>query len=175
MQSVSKNLPTALMLAIQAAIFFAVNRGIFTAEQALALSALLGTGAMPVVHRMQPPAKVEAKTGLTSLFIALVLLVGCGSLEEGRTAHSAKTAAIGATPRPTDYCRSLDGQHRTWGAVAKLSALLAGGSGLATLPVEDKDARTGLAIGSAAAAAIAAGAVYFSEDAAHSWGRDCSQ
>ncbi len=109
--------------------------------------------------------------GLTAL---LLVVSGCaGSLPEAHAVGMKERAKIGASPMPSEYCSGLDSAHRTWGGIGKVSALLAGGSGVATIPTDDKDVRTGLAIGAAAAAAIAAGSIYFSEDAASSWARDC--
>jgi hypothetical protein len=58
--------------------------------------------------------------------------------------------------------------------VAKGAAVLAGASGLSTLPVEDPEARAALAAGAITAGAAAAAAVAMSEGAAKSWARDCS-
>lgn len=183
MPSLAKNLPTTIMLAIQAAIFLAVNRGIFTAEQALALSALLGTGAVPVMHRMAPPApkdppppseppkRITLTTG--GLVLLALGLVGCGSFEEARTAHAAQSATIGATPRPTDYCRSLDNQQRWGGTLAAGFAIVGGGSGAAAAFDDDKDRRTAAAIAALSSAIISAGSTWLSHDAGKSWARDC--
>jgi hypothetical protein len=143
----------------------------------------------PVVHEIakryqgevkapaSPPKSVTMMVG----GLLLLLLTGCaGSLPEAQTAGAHDRAAklglkFGATPNPTPYCSGLDASHRFWGGVAKSSALLAGGAGLATVPVDNKDAELGLAIGSAAMGAVAAAATYFAEDAASSFARDCGQ
>ena len=93
---------------------------------------------------------------------------GCaGSFEETR--GSVRVSA----PELTAQCVSLDGQHRTWGGVAKGSGVLAGGLGaVAALPGESDGARVGLGAGALAAGALAATAVFVSEDAAASYVND---
>jgi len=121
------------------------------------------------------------RIGLRLTVVTLVLAtVGCaGSLERARAdgavlAAGVDRAAPEAEAARVDRCERLDRQHRTWGAVAKGVAVLAGASGLSTLPVDDPEAQTALAIGAVAAGAAAAGAVALSEGAAASWARDCS-
>jgi len=119
--------------------------------------------------------KASAKTTLPSIVLLALLLGGCaGSFEEAKLAGMDPQARAAAPP-PTEHCISLDSQHRTWGGVAKVSAVVAGAEGLSSIPVDDQKVRIGLAAGTAAAAALAAGAAYVSEDAAASWARECSQ
>lgn len=81
----------------------------------------------------------------------------------------------GANAAQPDRCVQLDDRRMWTGAVAKGSAALAGVSGLATIPLEEGPAQTGVAIGGVVAAAVAAGAVYVSEGAGESWSRECAK
>ena len=112
------------------------------------------------------------------LAIALVAVTGCaGSLEQQRAARlSERRLGIDQLPRDTARCESLDATRRDWGAVAKGAAVLAGGSGLSTLPVPDdeREAQIGLAAGALAMATLAAVAIAVEEGAATSWARECS-
>ena len=119
------------------------------------------------------------RIGLWLVVVLALVVSGCaGSLERAR-ADGALLAAGAAEPDPgaaaarVERCERLDRQHRTWGAVAKGAAVLAGASGLSTLPVEDQEARAALAAGAITAGAAAAAAVAMSEGAAKSWARDC--
>lgn len=117
-----------------------------------------------------PPSK-GPRIHLALVFLVL-LLPGCaGSFEEARFAGG----RVGAAPEKVERCSSLDSTHRTWGGVAKTSAALAGASGLSTIATDDQRLDTGLAIGAAAAGAVAVGAEFVSQDAAASWARECSQ
>ncbi len=126
-------------------------------------------GAVPVT--VEPSPSTLKSGGL--LFLALLAfgLTGCaGTFEEARL-----VAASPESKLDVGYCRKLEDRRITWGAVGKGSALLAGASGLATLPVESSDTR--LAVGGAAlgAGVIAAASVYVSEQAGEAWVRDCSR
>jgi hypothetical protein len=104
-----------------------------------------------------------------ALMLALALLSGCsGSLEASRPPR----ATIGAASQ--SRCEALDDAHTAWGGVSKTSAVLAGGSGLATIPADDQGLRIGLAVGAAVSAAVAAGAGFISDAKAESWARDCA-
>jgi hypothetical protein len=121
------------------------------------------------VSKLLGKGKDAAKAGTVA--IVALLLSGCaGSFEEARIAGAGPH--LKATPL-SPHCESLDATHRTWGGVAKFSGALAGVSGLAAIPVDEKDARIALASGAAAAGAIAVTSVFISEDAASSFVRDC--
>ncbi len=173
MQPIKDNAPTLLMFFLQGLIFAAVNRGFLTAEQAVAMAGLLATLGSGVTQRMAPPKKGPPKsvTMSTCAFIAIVmLLTGCSATLNGQRMVNGK---LGAAPPPSEYCRSLDNSHRTWGAFAKGSALLAGASGFATMPVDGATEEKALAYASLGAAAVTAVAVFVSEGAAASHARDC--
>ena len=104
------------------------------------------------------------------LFPVPLLVLGCaGSFEESRA-----SVRIGA-PELSARCASLDDQHRTWGGIGKGSAVLAGAAGLSVIPVSGETGKVSLAAGSAVAGAVAATAVYVSEQAAGSYVRECSK
>lgn len=97
--------------------------------------------------------------------------VACaGSLEATRP------STLGAQ-EPSPYCQGLDSKRQTWGAVAKGAAVLAGASGVSTLPLQGdryETARIGVAAGGIGAAAVAAGAVFLSESAGDRWAEQCA-
>ena len=109
------------------------------------------------------------------LVLVMLFLGGCaGRFEEARIAGRAARLQAPAAP-PTPYCLSLDSEHRTWDAIAKGGAVIAGAEGLAAIPIDDKTGRIVLAGGTVLAAAVTAVAVAVSDGAATSWARDCSQ
>jgi hypothetical protein len=114
--------------------------------------------------------------------LALLLLSGCaGSLEAARgprAAHVDNTpghVAVMVEGAPSERCAQLDDRHAFYGGISKGSAVLAGGAGLATVPVDDKGARIGLAIGAAVMAAVAATSTFIQEASSESWSRECAQ
>ncbi len=113
--------------------------------------------------------------------LLLLFVSGCaGSLPDAQIAGRKERAEkiglkIGVRPTPSEYCQSLNAQHRTWGGIGKGSAFLAGGAGLGTVAVDDDKTRMGIAIASATMAAISVMSIFFSEDAAVDSARDCSE
>jgi hypothetical protein len=79
---------------------------------------------------------------------------------------------MGAAPLSA-RCIALDDRHALAGGVGKGSAVLGGGAGLSTIAVDDKTAKLSLAISSAVLAAIAAGSIYVSDQAASSFAEEC--
>jgi hypothetical protein len=103
-----------------------------------------------------------------ALLLFGLLAGGCaGSFEESRL--SSPRPAASRAPALSRRCEQLDDRRSLWGGVAKGGAVLAGGAGLATIPVESHRGRVGLAAGGVAAAAVAAAAVYVAEQAGASW------
>jgi hypothetical protein len=145
---------------------------------AIIASAVIGAPAGKIVHDVAQRVGRRTLGRLVKTSAAALVLLslgGCaGSFEEARLAGLQARTAAKVAVFPSERCVSLDNQHRTWGGVAKVSAVLAGAQGLSTIPVEDKTARIGLAAGTAVTAAAAAGAQYVSESAAESWARECS-
>jgi len=80
---------------------------------------------------------------------------------------------------PSARCQELSDKHATWSAIAKGSAVLAGTSGVATLPADELPervqgpARYTAAGVSVTSAALAAAAAVVAEDAAESFTREC--
>jgi hypothetical protein len=148
-----------------------------TAGVALIAALVAGLEAIGIYHAagkvrrsVAPPG---AKTIAGSAVVSLLVLSGCAaSFEESKLAGlDPQTRA--AAPPPSDRCMSLDSAHRTWGAIGKGAAVLAGAEGIATWPVDSDDARIGLAVGAGVTAAVAATAVYVSEDYGSTWAREC--
>jgi len=101
-------------------------------------------------------------------------LVGCaGSFESARQAGI--EGATRASPRDTVRCEALDDRQQLWSGVAAGSALLAGASGVSTLPLprDSREAQIGLAVGALTAATVAAIAVAVEQSAGASWAREC--
>jgi len=109
------------------------------------------------------------------------LVLGCaGSLESGRLSAYAAKPSLGSAPaaalagdRDAVRCASLDGQRRTWGALAKGTAMLGGASGIATFPVDRERYEHALIVSSAVLAAFSAAAFYVSESAGDRWSAEC--
>lgn len=115
----------------------------------------------------------------TPVAVGLLLMVlglpSCAaSLEEAKLAGLDPQARAASVP-PSERCQSLDSQRRTWGAIGKGAGVLAGASGLAAIPVDDKTARIGLAAGTVAAGTVAIVGIWVSEDAGDAWVRECGQ
>jgi hypothetical protein len=109
------------------------------------------------------------------LLLAMLSPLGCAvSFEEARLAGPAPRSSA-APAAQADYCRSLDNERMTWGAIAKGSAVLSGASGVSTIPVEDDGGKIALAATSTGLAALAVVAFYVEEGKGEAWVRDCSQ
>lgn len=104
---------------------------------------------------------------------ASVACHGCaGSLESARVAPM----AMRVTPaEQVQRCQDLDREHMVWDGIGKVAALVAGGSGLSTIPVNDDSARIGLVAGAVAASALSVYATTISTGAAEAWARECSR
>jgi hypothetical protein len=121
--------------------------------------------------RKPPPDGGGSTTRIVGRLGIVLLLSGCaGSFEESR-GH----VRVGVPPELVQRCAALDDQHRTWGAIEKGSAFLAGASGLAVIPVQDETARVALASGAVVAGGTAVVSGFVSQDAAVAWSRECSQ
>lgn len=108
---------------------------------------------------------------LAALLLALALPGCAGSFEEARGPH----VRMGVSPELVARCQTLDDRKTFWGGGAKFGAALSGASGLAAIPVENKDARLALALSSATMAGVAVAAGYVSDSASTSWARECSK
>lgn len=115
---------------------------------------------------------------LAFLLILIALLSACtGSLPEAKRVGATKRLGAGkegVVAASPERCATLDDRRQLWGAVGKASALLAGVSGISTIPVHDTTERDALAAGALGFAAIAAGAQVIAEGAGESWVEQCS-
>lgn len=113
---------------------------------------------------------------------AALLLIGLGLSQVCCTGSLQQAQASGVkarqvrllAPGSAERCQTLDDRRITWGAVGKGAAVLAGASGISTLPVDDERADIGLAAGALTMAAVAAVAVVVEEGAGEAWARECS-
>jgi len=139
-----------------------------------------GTGLYHTAKRVVPKrpgaqTPTMTKTAYTTLILTVLLTAGCaGSFEEARAAGlKARSPTRVAAVAPSDQCRAYDSGHRTWDAVAKGAAVLAGAQGLGQIPVDTRGARIGLAAGTAVAATGAIVAESLASGYAESWAREC--
>jgi len=112
-----------------------------------------------------PPSTDSRGSMKLFTLVTVVFAIGC-------TAPLARPSST-----PTQTCASLDTTHRTWGAVAKFSGVVAGAGGLATLPIDSdqKTLRTSVAISALLVGGLAAASVYVEQDAAGAYARDCKE
>jgi len=114
------------------------------------------------------------KTGTAAIVLLALFAVGCaGSLEEAKLA-GLDPQMRAAAPAPSERCQQLDNEQRWLGGASKGLAFLGGASGVATWPVESKDAQVGLAIGAGVSAAGAIVTEYIADGARDSWARECA-
>ena len=106
----------------------------------------------------------RVKPPLLPLILMAFFLNGCSYL----------TPAKSALPF-SDRCGSLSDRHATWAAVGLASASLAGGSGLGTIPITDRDGRIAIGITTLALAALAVGAQSIASSAAEHFATECSK
>jgi hypothetical protein len=103
--------------------------------------------------------------------VLALLLSGCGgSLSVAR----GPSGMVAASPAISARCESLDARHRDWGSIAQGAAVLGGGSGLATLPLDGHEgAQLAVGVTGAVAAVVAAVAVAQVQGAAEAFAREC--
>lgn len=118
--------------------------------------------------------------GYACAVVAMLHNAGCaGSLESARKSGTSerKLGTMAAPAGTPERCATLDDRRTFWGAAAKGSAVLAGGSGVSSIVLDDpdqKDLRTGVAIAGVAMAAIAAGSMFVAEASGDAWARECA-
>lgn len=163
------------LLATAGALIEQVNAGstIWDFVLVLAFGWLGGNGVYHVAKRWTPGSGSKTAAALL-LLVALPSMTACTqSLEEAKWAGLDPQARASAAP-PSARCQSLDNQHRTWGAIGKGAAVLSGAEGISTWPVQGQSAETALAISAGVTAAVAATAMYVSEDVEATWARECA-
>jgi hypothetical protein len=169
------------VLALAGALLEQLQSGstIWDSVLVLAFGFLGGTGLYHTAKRVVPglgkgQTASVTKTTSISLLLLVALTAGCaGSFEEARIAGlKSRAPTVTATPS-SDQCLAYDSGHRTWDAVAKGAAVLAGAQGLGQIPVDTRSARIGLAVGTAVAATCAVAAESLASGYAESWARDC--
>jgi hypothetical protein len=109
-------------------------------------------------------------TILPLLLVALALS-GCAGSFELMHARGAVGRSVGAAPHVD--CRAIDSNRILWQGLAQGGAALAGTGGLSIIPIEDKDARIGVAITSVSAAAFTAIAAKLASDFGEEWVQKC--
>lgn len=104
-----------------------------------------------------------------------IILVACVLAALGCTGSLESARKVGAAKSSPARCETLDDRRQFASMVGKGAAVLAGASGLASIPVhsEDKAVRYGVAGGAVLSAAVAAGAMVVAEGASESWVREC--
>lgn len=85
--------------------------------------------------------------------------------------YESRTSELGASE---ERCNALDDNRRFWGGLAKGSAFLAGGGGIAAIAVQDDDLKTVQAAGVIVTAGLAIVSTFLSESNGDSWVRECS-
>lgn len=175
-------MPLLATFLIQLSVYLLLNFKLLTNEQAIALSLICQGLVTQKAVTMQPPVKKMKKQRHAYEQLLALLAVGClvpfstacvasGSFEE---AQSQQSIAASQAEGPSKYCQRIDSGHRTWGMVSKGSMFLAGGSGIATVPVQNDDQELALAATTAGMATLAVISTFASEDFAEDWARDCS-
>lgn len=148
-------------------------------ETKLDLVEAIGQAVVAVMIAAGGQAGSAAKTAAVLLFLSLSAPACAGSLETARTSgqRDRKVGAMAAPAGTPERCAELDDRHSLYGGVSATAAALAGVSGLSTIPLDDpdqRDLRTGVAAAGVGMAALAAGALFVSQQAATSWGRECA-
>jgi hypothetical protein len=114
---------------------------------------------------------------LLCTMVCLLAGTGCvGSLETARADGLARasSAPLARSSADRGECVRLDRKRARWAAVAAGAGILAGGTGLVTIPAEDETTRVGLIAGSVAALAIAGSAEVVSQQVAREWAEECT-
>ena len=117
------------------------------------------------------------KTAL-GMMVCVLAFAGCaGSFEESKSIGLKQRLVVGTLPPvPSPYCQHMDSVQRNWSAVSESAGMLAGASGIASIPsYGDPKVRVALASATVAMGGLAVAATVVSHKAAETWARDCSQ
>lgn len=116
-----------------------------------------------------------SKKSIIGLSLIALLTSACApSLEVARApTHTLSLPQV--EERDDELCIKLDKSARNWGTVTKISAGIAGTTGVTTIVTTDKDLAIGLAVTAIVAGSIAAGSAWAHEHATASWARECAK
>lgn len=110
----------------------------------------------------------------TSIMLVLLALLtfGCtGSFEAAR----GPSVKLGAAPALQERCEALDTKHRRASATAKAGAIVAGGTGVAAIPLDSREAQIALASTAVVGAIVAGSSLVIADKSSESWARQCAQ
>ena len=117
-----------------------------------------------------------SKKSIIGLSLIALLTSACApSLEVARAPTHYGSPLPQAEERDDELCIKLDKSARNWGTVTKISAGIAGTTGVTTIVTTDKDLATGLAVAAIVAGSVAAGSAWAHEHATASWARECAK
>ena len=100
---------------------------------------------------------------------------GCAPSLEAARARSPEPTVGAAAARDDARCRRLSRNESVLRYVSVGSAVLGGGSGLATIPVDDPDAQTALAISAAGFGVVAGTSEAVRAEIGADWARECAE
>jgi hypothetical protein len=108
------------------------------------------------------------------LKIGLGLLLGSSLLGCAGSLGSARAQAGFQASPPSAHCAGLDRDRSLFGALAETSAIIGGGTGVATIPATGDAPRIALASTTVGAAALATLFARLERGSTEAWARDCS-
>ena len=116
--------------------------------------------------------KLLSQLGLLPLMAIVATLSACApSLQSVATEPRARELA--AAERDVERCESLSRLESALRYTSATSAALAGGSGLAVIPIDDRDAQRALGVTAAGFGVVSAGAEAWRAQVAADWQRSC--
>lgn len=111
------------------------------------------------------------KKGILAL---LVLTSSCMATFPSLQKQAVKNYESSNLSASEQRCEALDDNRRFWGGLAKGSAFLAGGGGIAAIAVQDDELKTVQAAGVIVTAGLAVVSTFLAESNGDSWIRECS-
>lgn len=144
-------------------------------ENVRKIAAAIGLDFAKIKAIARPTNKIPPPPKPPIIMIVLVSLVlsGCAGSFELMRARGVAARSVAATP--SIDCKAIDSNRILWQGLAEGGAAITGAGGLSIIPVEDKDARIGVAIASVAAAGFTAIAAKLANDFGEEWVTKCSQ
>lgn len=107
------------------------------------------------------------------LAVLVTSCVACAPSLESAHLRTAEQSAAPAAPRDGDHCRMLSNAERALRYVSVGAGVLGGGSGLATIPVEERSVDYALAVSGATLAVGAITVEAIRAEVAADWAREC--